>query len=209
VTKPITDIDDPRLVKALAHPLRVRIMGVLEKRAASPKDLAEELGVPLENVSYHVRALKDFGFIKQERQRIVRGTVQRHYRAVARPRITAAAWEQLPDIVREALDRATIDQIMHVVAKAANEGKLWRPESHLDRFPLMFDEQGFAEASQAITEVVGRLQEIEKASKARLSDHDAEVPSVFIAMLFDAPSDVPVRAPAKRRKRAPARADSV
>ena len=122
MTKPITDIDDPRLVKALAHPVRVRIMGILEKRAASPKDLSVELGVPLENVSYHVRALKDFGFIKQTKQRIVRGTVQRHYRAVARPRITAAAWEKLPDVVREALDTASIDQIMHVVDKAAQEG---------------------------------------------------------------------------------------
>ena len=129
-------------------------MGILEKRAASPKDLSVELGVPLENVSYHVRALKDFGFIKQTKQRIVRGTVQRHYRAVARPRITAAAWEKLPDVVREALDTATIDQIMHVVAKAAQEGKLWRPESHLDRYPFMFDEEGFQEASVAVDDLV-------------------------------------------------------
>src|ERR1700730_16490605 len=39
--KPVRDIDDPRLAKALSHPLRVRIMGVLEQRTATPKQLAQ------------------------------------------------------------------------------------------------------------------------------------------------------------------------
>ena len=37
--RPITDIDDPRLVKALAHPIRVRILGILEDR--SPYELLD------------------------------------------------------------------------------------------------------------------------------------------------------------------------
>lgn len=35
--KPIKTIDDPRYVKALSHPLRVRILGVLEERRATVK----------------------------------------------------------------------------------------------------------------------------------------------------------------------------
>src|SRR5436853_259023 len=38
----ISDIGDPRLVKALAHPLRVQILTTLEDRVASPSDLAAE-----------------------------------------------------------------------------------------------------------------------------------------------------------------------
>jgi DNA-binding transcriptional ArsR family regulator len=35
--KPYSDINDPRLIKALAHPLRVRILSILETRdMASP-----------------------------------------------------------------------------------------------------------------------------------------------------------------------------
>ena len=30
--KPITNIDDPRYVKALSHPLRVRILAMLQER---------------------------------------------------------------------------------------------------------------------------------------------------------------------------------
>ena len=90
MSKPITEIDDPRLVKALAHPLRIRILGILEQRSATPKELAEILDVQLENLSYHVRTLRDFGFIKLERRRMVKGAVEHRYGMVARPRITAA-----------------------------------------------------------------------------------------------------------------------
>src|SRR3954463_12907224 len=102
MSKPITEIDDPRLVKALAHPLRIRILGILEQRSATPKELAELLDVQIENLSYHVRTLRDYGFIKLERRRMVKGAVANRSGMVARPRITSAVWEQLPVIVREA-----------------------------------------------------------------------------------------------------------
>jgi DNA-binding transcriptional ArsR family regulator len=190
MSKPITEIDDPRLVKALAHPLRVRILGILERRSATPKELAEILDVPLENLSYHVRALRDFGFIKLERRRMVRGAVEHRYGMVARPRITAAAWEQLPAMVREALDAASLDQIWDVVTRAAAQDKMSRPESHMARRVARLDEQGLAEMSEVVTQAVNRLVEIEKQSVQRLRKHKSqEIATVLIAMLFDAPDD--------------------
>ena len=190
MSKPITEIDDPRLVKALAHPLRVRILGILERRSATPKELAEILDVPLENLSYHVRALRDFGFIKLERRRMVRGAVEHRYGMVARPRITAAAWEQLPAIVREALDAASLDQIWDVVTRAAAQDKMSRPESHMARRVARLDEQGLAEMSEVVTQAVNRLVEIEKQSVQRLRKHKSqEIATVLIAMLFDAPDE--------------------
>ena len=49
--KPVQDITDPRLVRALAHPLRVRILAVLDEQQASPSALAERLGAPLGNIA--------------------------------------------------------------------------------------------------------------------------------------------------------------
>jgi DNA-binding transcriptional ArsR family regulator len=83
----LVDIDDPRVVKALAHPIRMKILAILDEGTATPKDLAAELELPLENVSYHVRALKELGFIKLERTRQVRGAVAHHYKLAARPQI--------------------------------------------------------------------------------------------------------------------------
>jgi len=34
--KPITNIDDPRYVKAMSHPLRVRILALLDERRRVP-----------------------------------------------------------------------------------------------------------------------------------------------------------------------------
>jgi DNA-binding transcriptional ArsR family regulator len=56
--KPITNIDDPRYVKAMSHPLRVRILAMLDERTASPVELAGWLGSSLGTVAYHVRTLQ-------------------------------------------------------------------------------------------------------------------------------------------------------
>jgi DNA-binding transcriptional ArsR family regulator len=205
LTKTIIDIDDPRLVKALAHPLRVRVMSLLEQRSATPKEMARELGVPLENLSYHVRTLRDYGFIKLERKRMVRGAVEHRYKLAARPQITAKAWEQLPSAVREALDAASLDQIWEIVGRAAAQNKMSRPESHLTREFLRLDEQGFAEASRVISRAVDDLAAVEKRAAKRLRSHSAEeVPTVLVAMLFDAPDPAPRparKSPARRAKR--------
>ena len=91
--KPYADLSDQRVVKALAHPLRVQILGLLEHQTASPSELAAELRVPLGNVSYHVRQLQSFGLIRLVRTTPRRGSIEHHYELVARPDITDAAWD--------------------------------------------------------------------------------------------------------------------
>lgn len=73
---------DERVVKALGHPTRVRILNVLRDRElASPVELSSELGVPLGTVGYHVRRLEALGFIELARRTQRRGAVEHHYRA--------------------------------------------------------------------------------------------------------------------------------
>src|SRR3954453_14016112 len=50
--------------KLLAHPLRHRLLAILNERTASPKELAQEVGMPIPNVSYHVEKLRDAGAIE-------------------------------------------------------------------------------------------------------------------------------------------------
>jgi DNA-binding transcriptional ArsR family regulator len=73
---------DARVVKALAHPTRVRILNVLRDRElASPVELSSELGVALGTIGYHVRRLELLGFIELARRTQRRGAVEHHYRA--------------------------------------------------------------------------------------------------------------------------------
>src|SRR3954454_8746655 len=88
LVKPITNIDDPRYVKAMSHPLRIRILALLTERTASPVELAEWLDASLGVVAYHVRTLHRFGMIDLVKETRVRGAVEHHYRAKVRPRVS-------------------------------------------------------------------------------------------------------------------------
>jgi DNA-binding transcriptional ArsR family regulator len=193
VSKAVQDIDDPRLVKALAHPVRVRILGILEHRTATPKELAAELGLPLENTSYHVRTLLKFGFIRLERKRQVRGAVEHHYRAVARPRVSAKAWEQMPESLKQAMNAANISQLSELVNRGVAQGKFSRPESQLQRMPYTVDDEGFREASAILSEALERISEVEKRARARVQRGESDpVQIVTAVMLFDRPDPGPL-----------------
>ena len=58
------DITDARIVRAYAHPLRIHILGLLDNRVASPREIAAELGTPLSNTAYHVRQLVALGLVE-------------------------------------------------------------------------------------------------------------------------------------------------
>jgi DNA-binding transcriptional ArsR family regulator len=61
---------DPALLKALAHPLRLRLLGAL--RIAGPSTatrLAEQLGESSGLTSYHLRALAAVGLVTEDRDR--------------------------------------------------------------------------------------------------------------------------------------------
>jgi DNA-binding transcriptional ArsR family regulator len=51
----VITIDDPRYVRAISHPLRIRLLAALDEQPASPVMLAEMFDQPLGTVAYHVR----------------------------------------------------------------------------------------------------------------------------------------------------------
>ena len=114
--KPQSDISDPRIIKALTHPLRIQILAALDERTASPSELADELKAPLGNVSYHVRQLAGLGLIKLVKRTPRRGAIEHHYKAVGRPQITDDAWAGTPATVKDAVVGAAEDQARAVKA---------------------------------------------------------------------------------------------
>lgn len=188
--KPITEIDDPRLVKALAHPLRVRILRVLETQTASPSDIAGKIGAPLGNVSYHVRALERVGLIELASTAPRRGALEHYYRAAGRIRVSDRAWAQVPGIVKAKLVDSALSQIGDMADNAAGSGGFERESSILSRWSFNLDEQGYAAVAEAAREFIERAREIEHESEQRLAAKDAEdadlVKSCVAVMLFEA-----------------------
>lgn len=167
--RPYSDINDPRLIKALAHPLRVRILSVLETRElASPNELADELEVSLGVVSYHVRRLHALGFLELVRRTPRRGAIEHHYRAKARPRVSDDVWAETPGIVKRAMIGATLQQINGYVNAAAAGGGFDRTEAHLSRTVLMLDDEGWKELAAEMIRWVEVVERIEAESQARI-----------------------------------------
>jgi DNA-binding transcriptional ArsR family regulator len=194
----LVDIDDPRVVKALAHPIRMKILGMLDQRTATPKELAGALGLPLENVSYHVRTLKDFGFIKLERTRQVRGAVEHHYKLCGRPQIGNKLWSELPPIVKEALTDASLSVSVEDIGRAAQQGGFDRPESHDANYSLILDDDGVQEVERILRDAEDRIEAASQASQKRLKDGDGQRMQLQV-YFFDAPERLTPEQAGERR----------
>jgi DNA-binding transcriptional ArsR family regulator len=184
----ITEIDDPRLVKGLAHPLRIQILRVLENRVASPSEIADEIGAPLGNVSYHVRFLARVGLIELTSTKPRRGAVEHYYRAVGRVRVADKAWSQVPEMVKSGLISATLDQVGRAIGAAASNGGFERSDAVVTRREMILDAQGFAELATELRDLADRSNKIERESAARLAaspEGEDEVGAGVVMMLFE------------------------
>src|SRR5215213_7401614 len=159
--KPITNIDDPRYVRALSHPLRVRILAMLQERTASPSQLSEWLGATLGTTAYHVRSLHQLGLIELADETRVRGAIEHHYRAGKRPMVAEYA------------------------RKSAAEGGFDRAEAHLSRTSLKLDAKGWDQLNKACLKFVEQVEKIEVAAKERQGKrpHEEEVGDAAVVLL--------------------------
>jgi DNA-binding transcriptional ArsR family regulator len=209
--KPDKDITDHRVVKALAHPMRIRILAILDERVASPSELAVELDAPIGNVSYHVRILDSLGLIRLVRTTPKRGAIEHHYEAVAAPIISDETWASVPESVKNAVIGAALDQAGRQVTLAAASGGFERAEASLARAPLVLDAEGWNAVAQELLAVREQALKIADEAEARLKEHGEEGDgAIFLVMFFDgsATREQPPahRTPTRRKSRSAARA---
>lgn len=71
---------DQRLAKALSSSLRAQALNLIAEGVASPKAIAERLGLDVRGVAYHVRVLRELGCVELVETRQRRGAVEHIYR---------------------------------------------------------------------------------------------------------------------------------
>jgi DNA-binding transcriptional ArsR family regulator len=184
------DKNRPQIFKALAHPLRMRLLAAMSEREASPSELAAELDEPLGNVAYHVRMLEGFGCIELVRTTPRRGALEHHYRAVVRPVLDDEDWQQVPKSARHAISADRVQEIFGDVSAALSSGSFdQRTDRHLSWMNLALDEEGWQQLNELLVEVVDRAQEIQAESASRLaSDGDADSVATKLALLHYLPA---------------------
>jgi DNA-binding transcriptional ArsR family regulator len=179
----ISEINDPRLVKALAHPLRVSILSALEHRVASPSELAEELDVPLPNLSYHIRMLVQLDLLKLVKTRPRRGAIEHYYQAKGPVAVSDKAWGQVPALVKEAMVSGSLRQIGEVVESAASQGAFDSPETVLGRQSLKLDAKALKDLSKRARELSDYAQTLQKESDKRGEGETVDL--ALVTMLFN------------------------
>ena len=167
--------DATRLAKALSHPLRNKILIRLNRGVASPNELAQELGEPLGNVSYHVRALAGLGCIELVETAPRRGAVEHYYRAIERVLADDATWAQFPPTVRRGFVSQWFETTFGDLAEAINAGKFdTREDTHTSFTPLLLDEPAWEELGELLKDVLDRAIELQAEAAGRLADGDGD-----------------------------------
>lgn len=212
--KLITALNDPALIRAFAHPLRARIFGTLAERRASPKELADEYGVPLANIAYHVRVLLDLKLISLVKKTPRRGAIEHHYEAVRGTEVSDSAWAMTPGLIKDKMTAAWVDEVGRTISGAAETGGFSQGDIHMTRTRLVLDEQAWTELSESMAKVLERAEELqaEAAKRQRETDHEDERRACMVMMLFEEAPALPATAaqvnnskPARKTSKAPAR----
>ena len=143
------DLVDPRIAKALSHPMRARILVILNERVASPNEIAETIDERLPNVSYHVRALLDLGCIELVDTAQRRGAIEHYYRAVVRPFFSDKDWKRIPRSGRQAISDVVLQVIWADVSEAVNGGTFdARSDRYLTHSPMVLDVESLLRADE-------------------------------------------------------------
>src|SRR3954467_3618943 len=181
--RPPGETSEARIAKALAHPLRARILQRLGERVASPGDLALELGAPLGVVSYHVRMLRDYDCVELVRTEPRRGALQHFYRATARPTLDEDQWKTLPSSLRKELSGETLAEIVEDMRAASEAGKLDDPEVIVQRTPLELDDRAFKKLTRLLARTHEQALAIAAESAERQGEKSTEVFPTELAVL--------------------------
>jgi DNA-binding transcriptional ArsR family regulator len=156
---------DERLAKAFSHRLRVQILQRLDEVGeSSPREIADALGEPVGNVSYHVRILREFGCVELIRTEPRRGALAHFYRATVSPWLDDEQWAGLPPgFRRETLSR-TLSETVERASTASREGGFDSPEVHVSRAILELDAQGLVEITALLDETLSAVRRIAEES---------------------------------------------
>ena len=115
-------LSGPSQVKALGHPLRNTILGLLHERAATVNELAVALERPKSTVAHHVKVLWEAGLVQVVRTRRVRAIEERFYGRTARMFYVVEESPEGDELPRDFND---FEVAARESVAAYHDGKLW------------------------------------------------------------------------------------
>lgn len=162
-TSPLTD---PKALRAIAHPLRVRLYEILTAEGpATVSQLAEKLGAMVGTLSYHLRQLEAHGYI-EEAPELAHDRRERWWRAIPGGlRWSEVALDDTPggreaaDAARRVLLGRQIDRLRHWNQHQSRWSGVWRDAAFSTDMLLTLTPHELRQFGDEISEVVHRWVE--------------------------------------------------
>jgi DNA-binding transcriptional ArsR family regulator len=186
--------DKSTAAAVLAHPVRVRVLELLNERDMSPIEFCREGFAPesmdVSHVAYHFRELAEFGCLTVIEENKRRGSIEHVYRGIGRAYFSDADWTSLD---REERARITKTVIQGLFARI--EGAMMtdtfdsRDDRHLSWVAMKLDEQGWREMATTLAAAFGEVEQIRGEAEKRLAEGGGSViPSTCAILGFESPS---------------------
>jgi hypothetical protein len=188
---------DATVAEAVRHPLRVRILEVLNERDMSPTDFVNDgyadfyfgRRPSVSHVAYHFRELAQFGCLEGIAWRRVRGSVGTVYRGVARDEFVGDEWASLSDEEKRDFSRSVARGLVARIDGAMRADTFnSRDDRQLSWFAMEIDERGWQEATTILADAYAGIKRIREAAEARLRESDEKGLTVTAGILiFESP----------------------
>src|SRR5262249_53340421 len=144
------------------------ILAMLDEGPASPKALADRLGISLGVVAYHVRTLHELDLLKLVGTRQRRGATEHMYAAVPRPSFNDDAWAGMEPVAKQRRLGSPLRQPGESPTRPAAAGGFARAAANIPRQSLKLDEKGFKQLAAASRKWLAEVEKIEDGVSKRL-----------------------------------------
>jgi hypothetical protein len=192
---PIKEGSKETVCGPLKHPLRARILEVVNVREISPIQFVNEGLEPegfvfkshenaVSHVAYHFRVLEEIGCIELIDRRQRRGATEHIYRGLRPLFFSEEDFEEMPLEQRDMLSRVSMQGLIARADSAIRAGTFdARTDRHLTWTPLMLDERGWKEMLADMETLFHRVNQIQEDARERIASSDCEVIPATCAML--------------------------
>ncbi len=184
-----SDLDHVRLLKGLAHPIRLELLGILSYRDISPSEFARHRGEPVSNLTYHFNTLEELGCIELARTQPRRGSVEHIYRRIKRVIFTDRDWLVMPDEARQIVASSILRDLIGRMTQALQAGTFTaREDVHITWRPVTLDEQGWKEVTKILKEAFDAVSTAEVDAIERMRESEETGLEATVAMAgFESP----------------------
>lgn len=176
---------DRNLVMVLAHPARVQALHILGRRGiATPKQMADEIGIPTGRMAYHVRELEKVGWVELVRTEPRRGATAHFYRATKKAIFKDEEWAAVPPQLRTSIVAMELRATGKLLSESLADGTFEeRDNRHHSMYETAVDQEGWDESMAILEETMARL--LEAAAKSAERGADERIPMAVSIIGFE------------------------